>query len=78
MRVFLRLYGPLRDKLPKENRGRQWLELAEGATVGEALAAVDIEWEDVLWAINEAHDTNAERLLDEGDELAVFTHVAGG
>lgn len=78
MRVFVRLYGPLRDKLPKENGGRQWLELAEGATVREALSAVDIEWEDVLWAINEAHDTDAERHLDNGDELAVFTHVAGG
>lgn len=78
MRVFLRLYGPLRDKLPRENRGRKWLELSDSATVAEALASVEIDWEDVLWAINEEHDSDPERLLVENQELSVFTPVAGG
>ncbi len=78
MRVFLRLYGPLRDKLPRENRGRKWLELDEGATVAEALASVGISWEDVLWAINEEHNSESETRLNENEELSVFTPVAGG
>ena len=78
MKVYLRLYGPLRDKLPKENRGGAILEVEDGCTVAQLLASVDIAWEDVLWAISEQHDDNAERMLSDGDELAVFTHVAGG
>ena len=78
MRVFLRLYGPLRDKLPRENRGRKWLELADGATVSDALASEDIHWEDVLWAINEEHNSDPKTVLNDGEELSVFTPVAGG
>lgn len=78
MKVYLRLYGPLRDKLPKENRGGAILEMNEGTTVAQALASVNIAWEDVLWAISEQYDNNADRPLADGDELAVFTHVAGG
>lgn len=78
MKVYLRLYGPLRDKLPKENRGGAILELDEGTTVAKALQSVDIDWTEVLWAISEQHDNDSERPLENGDELAVFTHVAGG
>ena len=78
MKVYLRLYGPLRDKLPKENRGGAILDVDHGTTVAQILASVEIDWEDVLWAISEQHDTDAERPLADGDELSVFTHVAGG
>ena len=78
MKVYLRLYGPLRDKLPQENRGGAVLDVEPGTTVAQVLALVNIEWEDVLWAISEQHDTDAHRVLVEGDELSVFTHVAGG
>ncbi|MFK7799996.1 MAG: MoaD/ThiS family protein [Anaerolineae bacterium] len=78
MNVYLRLYGPLRDRLPKENKGGAVLKLEEGTTVAQALASVGIDWTEILWAISEQHDTDAERPLEDGDELAVFTHVAGG
>ena len=78
MKVILKLYGPLRDKLPREMRGRTELEMADDCVVKDVLAQVDIEWEDVLWAINNEHELSAERALKDGDELSVFTHVAGG
>ena len=78
MKVILKLYGPLRDKLPREMRGRTEYELPEGVVVKEILAKVDIEWEDVLWAVNNEHELSADRILSDGDELSVFTHVAGG
>ncbi|MFT5194741.1 MAG: molybdopterin converting factor small subunit [Cellvibrionaceae bacterium] len=78
MKVYLRLYGPLRDKLPKENKGRATLNVEEGTTVGQALARVEINWQDIMWAVNEAHENDSDRPLEENDELSVFTHVAGG
>jgi len=78
MKIYLRLYGPLRDKLPKENRGAMVLDVETGTTVAQILTSVGIDWSEVLWAIDEQHDETADRPLVDGNELTVFTHVAGG
>ena len=77
MLIELRLYGPLRDYLPKEQRGKGQLELSEGATVDDAITALGVT-HPVLAAVNAAHESEFEMVLREGDTLTLFEQSAGG
>ena len=78
MNIHLRLHGRLRDKLPAAQKGRAVLVLPEGATAAEVLAAVGLQDEYVLLAINEAHESELDQPLQEGDRVEVFLPSAGG
>lgn len=55
MEISVRLYGTLREQLPKEQKGRGTLTLEEGTTIEAALEQLGIDAEQVLFAVNEAH-----------------------
>ena len=78
MNIHLRLHGRLRDKLPAVQKGRVVLVLPEGVTAAEVLAAVGLQDEYVLLAINEAHESELSQSLQEGDRVEVFLPSAGG
>jgi sulfur carrier protein ThiS len=67
----------LREKLAKETRGRITLELGEGATIAEALTALQIK-PPVLCVLNGANERDISRQLNEGDELQFFHAIGGG
>ena len=78
MNIHLRLHGCLRDKLPAVQKGRVVLVLPEGVTAAEVLAAVGLQDEYVLLAINEEHESELSQALQEGDSVEVFLPSAGG
>ena len=78
MNINVKLYGALRDRLPKEQKGKTVLELSEGATVADAMATLGMANAVVLAAVNEAHETEEDHVLIDGDRLTFFEMAAGG
>lgn len=79
MRISIRLFGPLRDRLgPPELRS---LEIAGPATVGGSLAALgwlaSVESGRVAVAVN-GEIASRDRALAEGDQVDLLPPVAGG
>ncbi len=84
MKVEVRLFASLREKLPGALRGRATLELPEGASLHELLGALEIEprmAQMVLVNGAQAPRDPGERgalRLAAGDTVAIFPPVAGG
>lgn len=77
MLIHIRLYGPLRDKLPIEAKGRTTLELEEGATVQAIFEQLDLP-PNLLITINNDNKSTPESVLHDGDLVIFFTAVSGG
>ena len=81
MTIRVRFFAILKDKA---GRGSVDLELSPGATVADALTLLsDSEVELVTWLPKVATAVNREyaahdRVLNEGDELALIPPVSGG
>lgn len=81
MRVMLRLFGPLREVAAT---AEGWRELREGGSVGDLMARLRGEGavlEKLLGvsavAVNQEY-AGMERVLVEGDEVAILPPVSGG
>ena len=75
MQINLKLMGILKDKVPASGK----IELPEGATIDDALGALEITTETVqVITINGSIERNRQRQLMEGDELSVIPPVGGG
>jgi len=75
LQIHVKLLGILRDRTPPDNR----LEVAEGATLADALASLGIPASHVyLTMVNGDHQTDAQRPLRQDDELTVMPPIAGG
>ncbi len=77
MQIDVKLHGPLRDYLPREQRGRGTLMLDEGATIEDAISALNIK-RPVEAALNSAHESAFDTPLSDGDTLTIFEQSAGG
>ena len=77
MEVHLQLYSILREKLPPEAKGRAVLQLEEGATLADLLESLDIKRRVVI-SVNDVHEADQSRQLQEGDKVKVFSSVSGG
>jgi sulfur carrier protein ThiS len=77
MRVSVHLHGILRDQLPPAARGRTTLELPDAATVGDLLATLGIE-RHVMVSINGRTRVSTEHILQEDDQVMIYTPVGGG
>ena len=75
--VHVRLHGILRDKLPRDARGRTDLSLPPAATVADVLAHFDID-RLVTIAVNEEVELDETHPLNDGDEVEIFRVAAGG
>lgn len=84
MKVEVRLYAGLREKLPDAPRGRAGLDLPEGATLQDLLDRLDIpDRLAQMVLVNgvqspRARPARASRPLADGDSVAIFPPVAGG
>ncbi len=67
--------GMLKDKTPADGR----LTLAEGATITDALAALQIPVDSVqVFTVGGTLERDKQRRLSEDDELSVLPPVGGG
>ncbi len=78
MKIKVKVFATLRKYAADESSGEQELELAEGATVGEALAELKIPEEEVAFVFVNSTRKKLDEVLAEGDELGVFPPIAGG
>ena len=75
MEVRIKLMGMLRDKAPPAGK----LDLAEGATIDDALRALEIPADSVqVFTVNGHLVRDRSRRLSAGDELSVLPPVGGG
>jgi len=77
MEIQLQLYSILRDKLPREARGRTVLDMSDGARLEDILTELDIR-RNVVVAVNGEHEKDMSRRLADGDEVKIFSSVGGG
>jgi sulfur carrier protein ThiS len=77
LRVNVRLHGILRDHLPPEAKGRATINLEDGASVGDLITHLGIKRR-VLVALNGGQKSENTRILEDGDEVAIFTVIGGG
>lgn len=79
MRVALKLNASLRRFLPKDCDGNvAWLDLAEGATVGDAVRALGIPPAYAKIAVTGSDQLDLSSKLLDGQEVSVFPPLAGG
>jgi thiamine biosynthesis protein ThiS len=77
LKVHLQLYSVLREKLPPEAKGRAVLRLDDGATLAELLEKLEIKRRVVI-SVNEEHEADKSRQLQDGDEVKIFSSISGG
>lgn len=77
MEVHLHLYSILREKLPPDAKGRAVMRLEEGATLADLLDELDIKRRVVI-SVNEEHEVDKSRRLQDGDQVKVFSSISGG
>ena len=74
MRIRIKLFATLRQGRFEE----RLVEMAQGATVAEAIASLDIPDREVkVVFVNNRHAAR-DRELGEGDTLALFPPIGGG
>ena len=78
MKIKVKVFATLRKYAPDESSGQQELELAEGATVGDALTRLKIPEREVAFVFVNSARKKLDEPLAEGDELGVFPPIAGG
>lgn len=75
MQIRLKLMGVLKAKMPAGGT----LALADGATIDDALRALDVTSPAIrVFTVNGTFERDRSRVLAEGDELAVIPPVGGG
>jgi molybdopterin converting factor small subunit len=77
LEVHVQLYSILREKLPAEARGHTTLQLKLGATLADIVELLKIKHKVVI-GVNGAHEREHSRLVQDGDELKIFSAVSGG
>ncbi|MCK4851289.1 MAG: MoaD/ThiS family protein [Phycisphaerae bacterium] len=78
MKIKVKVFATLRKYVADESSGQQELELAEGATVGDALTELKIPEREVAFVFVNSTQKKLDEPLAEGDELGVFPPIAGG
>lgn len=76
MRVTVKLFGPLRQRLPVGSRNAVF-DVADGTTVDDLAVRLGIEEEPAVVCIND-QETHRSRRLHEGDVVTFFPPLAGG
>jgi len=75
MEITIKLMGLLKEKTPPDSK----LELADGADINAALAALDVVSETIaVFTVNGSITRDRAQVLNPGDELTVLPPVGGG
>ena len=75
--IHLQLFSILRGILPPELKGRTVIQLNEGSTLKDLLSELDINRR-VAISVNDKHERDRSRVLEDGDQVKIFTSVGGG
>ncbi|MEM7347152.1 MAG: MoaD/ThiS family protein [Chloroflexota bacterium] len=76
MEINLTLHGILRDYLPRKQKGKTTLTLAEGTTVADIVTQLKIK-QNVSAAID-GNTVAKDYALQDGQHLNLFRLIAGG
>ena len=77
LKIHLQLYSILREKLPPESNGQAVLQLNDGTSLQDLLDELDITRKVVI-SVNEEHESNVSRRLQDGDRVKFFSSISGG
>ena len=77
IRVYARLYNRLQFLLPPEADGSTELELPDGSTVQDLYRSLGITRR-YPTVVNGVMQKDTDRILQDGDQVAVFAPVSGG
>ena len=77
MQVNVHLHGILRDHLSPEAKGRATINLEDGASVGDLITHLGIKRR-VIVALNGGQKTEKTHILEDGDQVAIYTVIGGG
>ena len=77
MKINLQLYSILREHLPKDAAGKAALQLADETTLGDLLESLGIKRKVVI-SVNDIHETDYSRILEDGDNVKIFSSISGG
>lgn len=77
LEIHLQLFSILRDILPPELKGRTVVQLKAGSTLKDLLSELDINRR-VAISVNDKHERDRSRVLEDGDQVKIFTSVGGG
>ena len=77
LQVNVHLHGILRDHLPPDAKGRAMITLDDGATVADLMTHVGIRRRVVI-ALNDDQEPDETHVLQDGDQLALYTIIGGG
>ena len=77
LKINLQLYSILREHLPKEAAGEAALQLDDETTLGDLLESLGIKRKVVI-SVNDIHETDYSRILEDGDNVKIFSSISGG
>jgi len=77
VKIQLRLFSILREKLPPDANGRAMMQVSEGATLDDLLDELGIQRRVVI-SINDVQVSDRSRQLKTGDEVKIFSSISGG
>jgi thiamine biosynthesis protein ThiS len=77
LEIHLQLYSILREKLPAESNGQTILQMKESASLADLLEKLDITRRVVI-SVNDEHESDMSRQLQDGDKVRIFSSVSGG
>lgn len=75
--IHLQLYSILREKLPPDAEGQAVLQMKDGASLQDLLDRLDITRKVVI-SVNEEHESDISRRLQDGDQIKIFSSISGG
>ena len=77
IQVKVQLFGILADHLSGEEKGKATLKIEESSTFKDLMDKIGVRRK-VTFAVNGEHDLEETQVLNDGDEVLVFSSVSGG
>jgi len=77
IKIHLQLYSILREKLPPEAKGQAVLHLNDGSSLQDLLDELEITRKVVI-SVNDDHESELSRRLQDGDQVKIFSSISGG
>ena len=77
MIINLTFYGLLREKLPRESRGKVAIDLPEGSTIRQVISKLDLTGQ-LVFSVNGQITYDQTFPLKDGDEMSIFNPTGGG
>ena len=76
--VHVKLMSRFRKHLPPEAKGETDIALPRGATLSDLMEQLGIHSRVKLFAVNDEHEKDLDRVLCDGDSVRVYPFVVGG